>query len=59
MEIVEEEVKQKINNITEENLICAITEKDSNLQIVTGGIDPKQLIVYLSQVIIELTKQIK
>lgn len=59
MEIVKEEVEQKINNITEENLICAITEKDNNLQIVTGGIDPKQLIVYLSQVIIELTKQIK
>ena len=59
MEIVKEEVEQKVDTITEENLICAITYKDGNLQIVTNGIEPKQLLVYLSQSIVELVKQIK
>ena len=59
MEIVKEEVEQKINDITDENLICVLTKENGNVQIVTGAINPKELILYLSQVIIELTKQIK
>ena len=37
----------------------AIIYEDGNLQIVTNGIEPKQLLVYLSQSIVELVKQIK
>ena len=59
MEIVKEEVKQKVNEITDENLICVLTRENDNVQIATGAINPKDLIMYLSQVITELTKQIK
>ena len=55
---VTEEVKQELI-APDEKIVCAITLKDNRLQIITADTDPKQVIIYLSQAIIEITKTIK